>query len=101
MTKRRVEMLVCWAMALVLGARGMAATWQESYWWAGRLSPPRHFSGLPAQALGGGEIGAAICFIGVWLAFSVGRRTAGVAMIVCGALLAFAGFGYGLLAPAP
>lgn len=95
--KQRAEFLICWSLALMSAVRGAAAIWFGSYWLASKVSPPVHYVGDKARWLGAGEIGVALAFIGVWLAFSLGRRDPGFALLAVGALTALLGFGLGLL----
>lgn len=97
--KRGAEFLICWSLAAVAAFRGVGAIWLGSYWLASRTSAPVHYVGAHARWLGTGEIGVAFALIGVWLAFSVGRRTAGVALAATGAVTALLGFGLGLGLP--
>ncbi|WP_424362078.1 hypothetical protein [Methylocystis parvus] len=95
--KKRAEFLICWSLALITATRGASAIWFDSYWLASKVSPPVHYVGDKARWLGAGEIGVALALIGVWLAFSLGRRASGLAFLAVGALTALLGFGLGLL----
>jgi len=95
--KKSAGFLICWSLALISAMRGAAAIWFDSYWLASKVSPPVHYVGAKASWLGAGEIGVALAFIGAWLAFSLGRRVSGFALLAIGALTALLGFGLGLL----
>ncbi|MDE2578465.1 MAG: hypothetical protein KGL46_06665 [Hyphomicrobiales bacterium] len=97
MTRRQAEFLICFAIAAVLAVRGAVAIWSHTYWFAPRFSPPVRYEGWRATSLGAAEIAAALCFVGVWLAVSAGRRTAGVVLLAGGFVASIAGFSAALL----